>query len=206
MIFEDNDSLRESVASMIMYSKNFFLVGTHPNARDAVALVKQQRPDVVLMDIDMPGVTGIEAVRAIHSAAPEVHVLMLTVFDDNVHVYDAICAGAAGYLLKKNISDKLLLSIDEVMQGEVPMSPGLARMVIQKLQQVPVEKENSYGLTAREKEILKLLAQGNSYKMVAAVSAISTDTVRTHIKRIYKKLQVHSQVEAVIKANGEGLI
>lgn len=205
MIFEDNDNLRESLASLIIYSKDLLLFGSYANAQHAVKLVQESQPDVVLMDIDMPGITGIEAVKSIHAVNQKVQVLMLTVFDDNKHVFEAICAGASGYLLKKFISDKLLLAIDDVMQGEVPMSPGLARMVIQNLQQLPPEEENKYNLTPREKEILKSLSRGNSYKMVAAALSISTDTVRTHIKRIYKKLQVHSQVEAISKATGERL-
>ena len=206
MIFEDNDNLRESLAGMVMYSQELLLLGSYSNAQHAVKLIHENRPDVVLMDIDMPGINGIEAVRLIHGMNQHVQVMMLTVFDDNKHVYDAICAGASGYLLKKSIAAKLLPAIDELMRGEVPMSPGLARLVIQNLHQLPAPAENSYRLTAREKDILKSLSEGNSYKMVAAALSISTDTVRTHIKRIYKKLQVHSQVEAVSKANGERLI
>jgi DNA-binding NarL/FixJ family response regulator len=206
MIFEDNDNLRESLAGLVLYSKNLLLLGAYSNAQKAVTAVQENRPDVVIMDIDMPGITGIEAVKAIRIVNQAVQVLMLTVFDDNKHVYDAICAGASGYLLKKHIADKLLTSIDEIMRGEVPMSPGLARMVIQNLQALPHIDENKYNLTPREKEILASLSRGNSYKMVAAGLSISTDTVRTHIKRIYKKLQVHSQVEAITKANGERLI
>ena len=206
MIFEDNDNLRESLAGLITYSRDLLLLGCYSNAQKVVQAVKEGRPDVVIMDIDMPGITGIEAVKAIRTFNHEVQVLMLTVFDDNKHVYDAICAGASGYLLKKYISDKLLTAISEVMQGEVPMSPGLARMVIQNLQQLPPAEENKYNLTPREKEILGLLSQGNSYKMIAAALSISIDTVRTHIKRIYEKLQVHSQEEAISKAAGERLL
>ena len=206
IIFEDDDNLRESLAGLVMYSNNLLLLGAYSHARQAVQVIKDASPDVIIMDIDMPGITGIEAVKAIRQINQTVQVLMLTVFDDNKHVYDAICAGASGYLLKKYISDKLLQSIDAIMQGEVPMSPGLARMVIQHLQQAPPATEDQYGLTPRKKEILRSLAQGNSYKMVASELSISTDTVRTHIKRIYKKLQVHSQVEAVTKATGERLI
>lgn len=206
MIFEDNDNLRESLAGMIMYSTELLLLGSYSNAQHAVSLIQENRPDVVLMDIDMPGINGIEAVKLIHGMNQHVQVMMLTVFDDNKHVYDAICAGASGYLLKKSIAGKLLPAIDELMRGEVPMSPGLARLVIQNLHELPAPAENNYHLTAREKDILKSLSEGNSYKMVGAALSISTDTVRTHIKRIYKKLQVHSQVEAVSKANGERLI
>ena len=206
IIFEDDDDLRESLSGLVMYSRNLLLLGAFPNAQNAVTAVQENRPDVVIMDIDMPGVSGIDAVKAIRSVNGDVQVLMLTVFDDNNHVYGAICAGASGYLLKKFISGKLLESIDEIMQGQVPMSPGLARMVIRNLQSLPSETASAYHLSDREKDTLRSLAEGNSYKMIAAALSVSTDTVRTYIKRIYKKLQVHSQVEAIRKANGERLI
>ena len=204
MIFEDNDNLRESLAGMIMYSDDLLLLGSWPDAQRAAKVVEEGRPDVVIMDIEMPGINGIQAVRSIRTVDQKVQVIMLTVFDDNNHVYEAICAGASGYLLKKNISDQLLTAIRSVMQGEVPMSPGIARMVIQNLQQAPVT--STFKLTPRETEILTLLSKGNSYKMIAAGLSISIDTVRTHIKRIYEKLQVHTQVEAIAKAHGERLI
>jgi DNA-binding NarL/FixJ family response regulator len=130
---------------------------------------------------------------------------MLTVFDDNRHVYDAICAGASGYLLKKHISHKLLIAIQEVLDGGAPMSPGIARLVIQHMQLLPVNSDR-YNLTPREKDILTSLSKGNSFKLIAIDCDISIDTVRTHIKKIYEKLQVHSQTEAVSKAVTERLV
>ena len=130
---------------------------------------------------------------------------MLTVFDDNAHVLDAICSGASGYLLKKHISTKLFTSIQEVLDGGAPMSPSIARMVLQSMQRKNMTV-NPYQLTARESEILSSLSRGNSYKLIAAEFSISIDTVRTHIKKIYEKLQVHSQTEAVSKAINEGLV
>ena len=205
LVYEDNEQLRESLDTMITLSKDLLLLGSYGNVREVGQQVKDLQPEVILMDIDMPGLNGIEAVKLIRQFNRQVQIIMLTVFDDNTHVYSAICAGASGYLLKKNISDKLLTAIREVMQGEVPMSPGLARMVIQNIQQLAPAGEKDYGLTPREKEILKALSQGNSYKMVAAAFGISIDTVRTHIKRIYEKLQVHSQIEAISKINNEKL-
>ena len=205
LVYEDNEQLRESLGTMITLSKDLLLLGSYGNVREVHQQVKDLQPEVILMDIDMPGPDGIEAVKIIRQFNSRVQIIMLTVFDDNTHVYSAICAGASGYLLKKNISDKLLTAIGEVMQGEVPMSPGLARMVIQNIQQQAPAGEKDYGLTPREKEILKALSQGNSYKMVAATLSISIDTVRTHIKRIYEKLQVHSQIEAISKINNEKL-
>lgn len=206
MVYEDNEQLRESLNTMITLSKDLLLLGSYGHVQEVQQQVKDLQPEVILMDIDMPGLNGIEAVKLIRQFDTRVQIIMLTVFDDNTHVYSAICAGASGYLLKKNISDKLLNAIREVMQGEVPMSPGLARMVIRNIQQQTPAEEKDYGLTPREKEILQSLSLGNSYKMVAAALDISIDTVRTHIKRIYEKLRVHSQIEAITKINNGKLL
>jgi len=206
LLYEDNDDLRESLCNMINFSKDLVLLGSSPNVNRVEEQVKNMDPDVILMDIDMPGKNGIEAVKAIRRFNRKAQIMMLTVFDDNKHIYDAICAGASGYLLKKNISDKLLPSIYEILQGEAPMSPGIARMIIQNLQQLPNAEENKYHLTPREKEILLSLSQGNSFKMIAAQLFISIDTIRTHSKNIYEKLQVHTQIEAVSKAINEKLL
>jgi DNA-binding NarL/FixJ family response regulator len=163
-------------------------------------------PHVVLMDIDMPHINGIEAVKAIRTINADVAIIMLTVFDDSQHVLDAICAGASGYLLKKQISDKLTTAINEVLNGGAPMSPGIARLVIQSMQPKLTVSQNKYPLTQREKEILVSLSKGNSFKLIAADLGLSIDTVRTHIKHIYEKLQVHSQTEAVYKAVNEKIV
>jgi len=206
LLYEDNDNLRESLCNMITFSKDLVLLGSHPDVRGIEEQVKNIKPDVILMDIDMPGKNGIEAVRAIRQIDRDTQIMMLTVFDDNKHIYDAICAGASGYLLKKDISDKLIPAIHEILEGEAPMSPGIARMIIQNIQQLPNAGENKYRLTPREKEILFSLSQGNSFKMIAAQLSISIDTIRTHSKKIYEKLQVHTQIEAVSKAINEKLL
>jgi len=206
LLYEDNNDLRESLCNMINYSEDLVLLGSYPDVTKVEQQVEQLDPDVVLMDIDMPGRNGIEAVKMIRKFNHKAQIMMLTVFDDNKHIYDAICSGASGYLLKKNISDKLIPAIHDILHGEAPMSPGIARMIIQNLQQLPPAEENKYNLTAREKEILMLLSQGNSFKMIAAQLYISLDTIRTHSKNIYEKLQVHSQIEAVSKAINEKLL
>jgi DNA-binding NarL/FixJ family response regulator len=205
LIFEDNTNLRESVSHLISLSDDMILLGAHPDVSKVKEQVKASNPEVILMDIDMPGINGIEAVKIIRKFNSKVQIIMLTVFDDNVHVYEAICAGANGYLLKKHISDKLLDAINDVMKGEAPMSPGIARLVIQSLQ-TDRSAAAIYKLTKRETEILQYLSKGNSYKMIAAELFISMDTVRTHIKHIYEKLQVHSQTEAVSKALAERIV
>jgi len=205
LIYEDNTLLRESLSSMVAQNYDLRLAGEFGHVLYIEDQVKQYQPELILMDIDMPGMTGIEAVKKIRTFNAEVSIVMLTVFDDNQHVFDAICAGASGYLLKKHISTKLFDAIDEVRSGGAPMSPSIARMVINAMHQRPVQ-ENTYQLTAREKEILTSLSKGNSYKLIASQFDISIDTVRTHIKKIYEKLQVHSQTEAVSKAINEKLV
>lgn len=204
IIYEDNDLLRESVSDMIRTSDSFTLASAFENALNVEDQVKSLSPEFILMDIDMPGMTGIEAVKKIRTFDTSVSIIMLTVFDDNIHVFEALRAGASGYLLKKHISSKLFDAIEEVQNGGAPMSPSIARMVITSMQQRPVK--NTYDLTAREKEILTSLSKGNSYKLIASEFDISIDTVRTHIKKIYEKLHVHSQTEAVSKAINEKLV
>lgn len=205
LIYEDNDLLRESLKSMLSLGGEVKVIGDYKNPSNIVDEVRESQPELILMDIDMPEVNGIEAVKKIRAVNQKVSIIMLTVFDDNVHVFDAICAGASGYLLKKHISTKLFSSIQEVMDGGAPMSPSIARMVLHSMQRKNMTV-NPYQLTARESEILSSLSRGNSYKLIAAEFSISIDTVRTHIKRIYEKLQVHSQTEAVSKAINEGLV
>jgi len=205
LIFEDNDYLRDSLSVMIGSNGQFKLLGAFADATKAADQVKELNPQVILMDINMPGTNGIEAVKEIRQTNSDTHIIMLTIFEDNQHIYDAICAGASGYLLKKNIPDRLLDSIGEVLAGGAPMSPSVARIVVRQMQK-PVTNNNTYGLTDRETGVLLLLSKGNSYKLIAAESNISIDTVRSHIKKIYEKLQVHSQTEAVIKAIHENLL
>lgn len=203
LVFEDNDLLRESLVSLVALNPEFNLTAAYANVLQAREQVLKHQPHVVLMDIDMPGRTGIEAVKEIRTFNTTLPIIMLTVFDDNVHVLEAIKAGASGYLLKKHISNRLFDSIQEVLEGGAPMSPSIARMVIGSMQK---PSENVYQLTPKEKEILTALSGGNSYKLIAAQFGISIDTVRTHIKKIYEKLHVHSQTEAVSKAINEKLV
>lgn len=205
LLYEDNQLLSDSIQSMLRLNSNLKLLGAYENPIHVNSHLENENPDLLLMDIDMPGMNGIEAVERVRKTGKNIPILMLTVFDDNQHVFDAICAGASGYLLKKHISTKLFSAIEEVLEGGAPMSPSIARMVLNSMQLKPTA-ENSYQLTPKEKEVLTSLSKGNSYKMIAAEHEISLDTVRSHIRKIYEKLHVHSQTEAVSKAIHEKLV
>jgi DNA-binding NarL/FixJ family response regulator len=205
LLYEDNLLLRESIKSMLLLNDQIRYVEAYENPMDIKVHLQNSTADLLIMDIDMPGMNGIEAVTQVRSVNKNIPIIMLTVFDDNKHVFDAICAGGSGYLLKKHISTKLFSAIEEVLDGGAPMSPSIARMVLSAMQEKP-SKENPYQLTVKEKEVLTSLSKGNSYKMIAAEVQISIDTVRTHIRNIYEKLHVHSQTEAVSKAINEKLI
>jgi DNA-binding NarL/FixJ family response regulator len=200
-IYEDNGGLREVLATIIRESAEFELAGEFAHCLDAVKNTDVYRPDVILMDIDMPGKTGIEGVREIKAVFPDVEIIMNTVFDDDDRIFQALQAGATGYLLKRNSLSTLLDSIKEVKAGGAPMSPSIARKVLSLpfVRPAATTDQTSAQLTSREEEILNLLAQGHSYKMIATEINLSIDTIRTHIKKIYQKLHVHSVTEAVNK-------
>jgi DNA-binding NarL/FixJ family response regulator len=203
-IYDDNSGLRHGLEELLSLSEEFVVTASFDNCTRAEDEVRKNPADVILMDIDMPGMTGIEAVRKIRSFNTRVHIIMLTVFDDNTHILEAIRAGASGYLLKKNVSEKLVPAIKEVLAEGASLSPAVAKMIINSMQQPTVQ--NDYQFTKREKEILALLCKGNSYKMIAVELGISFETVRSYIKKIYGKLQVHSATEAVSKAINEKLV
>lgn len=205
LVYEDNTLLRESISSLIDFSDNYILMGSFENAIHAEEQVSALNPDLILMDIDMPGLSGIEAVKKVRKFNENVHIIMLTVFEESETVLNAIIAGASGYLLKKHLTDRLISSMQEVLNGGAPMSPSVARMVIANMHSRTSHK-NKYNLTAREKEILTSLSEGSSYKIIAEKYFISIDTVRSHLKNIYKKLHVHSQTEAVAKALNEKIL
>jgi DNA-binding NarL/FixJ family response regulator len=204
LIFEDNAGLREGLSQLLMLRDEYQIAGQYEDAAQVITHTEMHNPDLILMDIEMPGISGIEAVRLLRTVNRDVQIIMLTVFDDHSHVFDALKAGANGYLLKRNVSDRLITSIREVLDGGAPMSPSIARMVIGEMQSR--KPSPAYRLSEREKQILTSLADGNSFKMIASDLEISLETVRTHIKRIYEKLHVHSQIEAVSKAIREKLV
>jgi len=200
LIYEDNSDLRGALAALIGGTEGFELSGAFDNCVNVVEQVAALHPDVVLMDIDMPGMSGIEGVARLKKVHPQVEALMLTVFEDDDRVFEAVCAGAGGYLLKKTSPLRILDALREVTEGGAPMSPVIARKVLQLFPGKPAERDADLDkLTAREMEVLKTLSRGFSYKMVAAELNISIETVRTYVKRIYEKLQVHSVSEAISK-------
>ena len=209
-IFDDNKNIRESIAMLLKTVKEFEVVGSFSHVLDCVDDVKSCQPDVVLMDIEMPGMTGIEAVKAIKKEYPQIQILMQTVFEDDDRVFDSICAGASGYILKNFLNVKLIDSIRELQYGGSPMSPSIARKVLTKMQQIPdavkPEAAPDYHLTSREKEVLACIVNGLAYKMIADQLHISYETVRSHVKKIYEKLHVASLTEAVSKAMKERIV
>jgi len=200
-IFEDNRSLREGLAAMIGGTTGFDCVGAFPNCNNLLKNISQAHPDVVLMDIEMPGINGIEAVGMIKEEYPDMKVLMETIFDDDEKIFNSICAGAEGYILKHTSPAEIMEAIKEIHEGGSPMTPSIANRVLKMVKQRPeTGSKESFDLTDREKEILMCLVKGMSYKMVADACFISIETVNVHIKNIYRKLQVHSKSEAVAKA------
>jgi DNA-binding NarL/FixJ family response regulator len=200
VIYEDNVFLRNSIADLISSSPNFLLKGAYENCDHVSLDMETLRPDVVLMDIEMSGTNGLQGLRIIHKKYPQIHVIMLTVFEDNDSVFEAIREGAAGYLLKKTPPEKIHEAILDVVDGGAPMTSSIARKVLDLFPKTPTPSEEIDKLAPREQEVLHLLVTGHSYKMIADKCGITLETVRSHIKRIYEKLQVHSATEAAHKA------
>jgi len=206
LIYEDNDDMREGLAQLIQRTPEFKLSGAFADCMSAEAQIKKLLPDVILMDIDMPGIDGIQAVKIIRHFDVDVQILMLTVFDTNEKIFDALCAGASGYLLKKASPFKIIEAIKDVSSGGSPMTPEIAKKVLAHFSRQPLKNESIYNLTQRAKDILFCLTQGYSYKMIASQLQLSIDTVRFYIKQIYLKLQVNSAPEAIAKALREHLV
>ena len=198
-IVEDNDKLRGTLARVLDRSAGFRCVSQYANAEDAVAGVPQIRPDVVLMDINLPGMNGVQCVQQLKKLMPQIQIIMLTVYEDTENIFSALQAGANGYLLKRTTTKELLEGISEVHRGGSPMTMHIARKVVQSLQQTAPTAQPTENLSEREQQVLDLLSQGLMYKEIADKLGISYETVHTYIRRIYEKLQVRTRTEAVAK-------
>lgn len=199
-IIEDVRALREGFRMLIDGTEGFRCTGSYRTAEEALPKIESDPPDVVLSDIGLPGMDGIEGVRRLKERRPNLTVLMLTVYDDDERIFDALCAGACGYLLKKTPPARLLESIREAAHGGAPMTPEIARRVVALFREVRPPERVDYRLTPHELRLLKLLVEGHNYKTAAAELGVSVNTICFHIKQVYEKLQVHSKSEAVAKA------
>ena len=198
-IVEDSDKLRETLVRVLNRADGFRCLSHYANAEDALKDLPQAKPDVVLMDINLPGMNGVECVRQLKKIAPEIQVMMLTVYEDTENIFDALAAGASGYMLKRSAGKELLEAIQEVHRGGSPMTTHIARKVVQSFQRSAASEAATESLSEREQQVLDLLSQGLMYKEIADKLSISYETVHTYIRRIYEKLQVRTRTEAVAK-------
>jgi DNA-binding NarL/FixJ family response regulator len=206
VVIEDLREVREGLTALINGTQGFKCTGSYHSMEAALVRLRDDKPDVILTDIGLPGMSGIEGTAIMRKQFPDVPILALTVYDDDHHVFEALCAGATGYLLKNTAPARLLESIKEAAEGGSPMSPEVARRVVRLFREFRPPEHASYNLTAQETELLKLLIEGHHKKTAAREMGISTHTVSFHLKNIYSKLQVHSKTEAVSKALREHVI
>ena len=206
LIYDDNAALRMSMDALLSDEADMDVVATIPNPENVISDLKMFKPDVVLMDIDMPAVSGVDAVKMIRNTYKDLPVIMLTVFDDNENIFKAICAGASGYILKMYATEEVPAGIRNVLKGGAPMTGSIAKKVLTMVPQAKTSEQEKCNLTSKETAILQLLVNGYSYKMIAAEVKISIDTVRFHIKKIYDKLHVHSATEAVSRTLRDNLL
>ncbi|MBE7500106.1 MAG: response regulator transcription factor [Verrucomicrobiales bacterium] len=198
-LVEDNDQLRGTLSRLLARVEDFQFLTAYPNAEDALAGLPQERPDVVLMDINLPGLNGVECVRRLKPLAPDTQIIMLTVYEDTDNIFNALAAGATGYLLKRTPRAELIDAIRDVRRGGSPMTAHIARKVVQSFQRAGTSPQPTENLSEREQQVLDCLSQGLIYKEIAEKLGISYETVHTYIRRIYEKLQVRTRTEAVAK-------
>jgi DNA-binding NarL/FixJ family response regulator len=199
-IVEDLRDIREGLAQLINATPGFRCTGAYASMEDALEKIPHNLPDLVLSDIGLPGMDGISGIAILKERFPELLILMLTVYDDNERIFDALCAGACGYLLKKTPWAKLVDALKEAVDGGSPMSPEVARRVINLFREIKPPKEATYELTPHEVRLLRMLVEGHSYKTAANELHVSVNTIKFHLRHIYEKLQVHTKSEAVAKA------
>lgn len=207
IIVEDNKTIREGLTVLINSTDGLKCVANYKSCEDMLDNLKEDNPDLILMDIGLPGMSGIDGIKEVKKTMPDMLILVLTVYEDDDNIFNALCAGACGYLVKKTPPARLIEAIEEAYKGGSPMSAHIARKVVSYFQNNVKKSDNSeVNLSDREKSVLTSLSRGNSYKMIADSECISLDTVRYHIRNIYKKMHVHSQSEAVATALRKGWI
>jgi DNA-binding NarL/FixJ family response regulator len=200
MIVEDNRTFRDGLTSLIGFTDGFKCIGSFGSMEEALARLRREKPDVVLSDIGLPGISGIEGIGRIKELYPDLMILILSVYDDDERIFDALCAGASGYLLKRTPPSKILESLREAISGGSPLSPEVATKVLQLFRDVRPAEKVDYDLTPHELRLLKFLVQGHNYTTAAAELGVSYNAIKFHMKNIYEKMQVHSKSEAVAKA------
>lgn len=205
-VIEDIREIREGLATLIKFTDGFECTGAFRSVEEAVERIKHNVPDVLLSDIGLPGMSGIEGIRLLKERYPKMQILMLTVYEDDDRIFDALCAGASGYLLKRTPPTKLLENIREAMSGGAPMSPEIAGRVIKFFREFHNPEREDYDLTPHETRLLKLLVEGHNYTTAAQKLGVSYNTIKFHVRHIFDKLQVHSKSEAVIKALRDRLV
>jgi len=205
-IIEDHREFRDYLTALISGTEGFECIGSFRSVEDALPRVNAHAPDVILLDIGLPGMNGIDGIRLMKERHPDVLFLTLTIHDDDERIFDALCAGASGYLLKKTRPAQLIESVKEATQGGAPMSPEVARRVIRLFREIRPPDRADYNLSPHEIRILKLLVEGHNYKTAAAKLGVAPTTINFHLQNIYQKLQVHSKTEAVAKALRNRLI
>jgi len=204
-IVEDVREIREGLGRLINSTPGFRCTGVYASMEEALEKIPHNLPDLVLSDIGLPGIDGISGIKILKERYPDLLILMLTVYDDNERIFDALCAGACGYLLKKTPWEKVVEALKEAVDGGSPMSPEVARRVINLFREIKPPKQASYELTPHEVRLLRMLVEGHSYKTAAAELHVSVNTIKFHLRHIYDKLQVHTKSEAVAKALRHGL-
>jgi DNA-binding NarL/FixJ family response regulator len=206
IVVEDQRDLREGLRILINFTPGFNCLGAFRTMEEAITRIKYDLPDVVLSDIGLPGMSGIEGIRILKELYPDLIILVLTVYDDNEKIFDALCAGASGYLLKQTEPAELLKSVREAVAGGAPMSPEVAARVIKLFREVRPPERVDYDLTPHELRLLKLLVEGHNYVTASEELKISYNTIKFHVRNIYDKLQVHSKSEAVAIAMRDRLV
>lgn len=208
-IVEDQPGIREGLLALLAESPRFRVAGAWGSMEEALPVLEASGavgPDVVLVDLGLPGMGGTDGIRRLKASRPQLLTVVLTVYEDDDRIFDALCAGACGYLLKKTPAPRLLAGLEDAVAGGAPMSPEIARRVVGLFSRLPAPPRADYGLTPHETRVLKLLVEGRTYKDAAAVLKVSTPTVAFHVRRIYEKLQVHSRSQAVAKALREDVV